>query len=117
MRAVAGHYQVLDGIRINALLPGAVRTSLFEEETWNQFPDGTLTSMNLIAKVVLGFVDGGEIVDSKGVRIPAEKNYGQAIVASAQEYFIIPENEYCDEFTAQTMEHTRIENQAGLIKK
>ncbi|KAI0155708.1 hypothetical protein BJ166DRAFT_531149 [Pestalotiopsis sp. NC0098] len=117
VRAVAGHYQVLDGIRINALLPGAVRTNLFEEETWNQFPDGTLTSMDLIAKVVLGFVDGGEIVDSKGVRIPAEKNYGQAIVASAQEYFIIPENEYCDEFTAQTMEHTRIENQAGMIKK
>ncbi|KAK6064416.1 hypothetical protein SCUP234_08926 [Seiridium cupressi] len=117
VRAVAGRYKVLDGIRINALLPGAVRTDLFEEDTWKHFPDGTLTSMDLIAKVVLGFVDGGDIVDSKGVRVPAEKNYGQAVVASAQQYFIIPENEYCDEFTAQTMEHTRIENQTGMIKE
>lgn len=117
MRAVAGRYKILDGVRINALMPGAVRTSLFEEETWNSFPDGTLTSMALIAKVVLGFVDGGEIIDSKGVRIPAERNYGQAIVASAQQYFIVPENEYCDEFTAQLMEYTRVENQVGLIKE
>ncbi|KAH8652111.1 hypothetical protein BX600DRAFT_471974 [Xylariales sp. PMI_506] len=116
VRAVAGRYKVMDGIRINALLPGAVRTSLFEEETWNQFPDGTLTPMDLIAKVVLNFVDGGEIVDSKGIRIPAEKTYGQAVVASAQQQFIIPENEYCDEFTAKTMEYTRIENQVGLVK-
>lgn len=117
VRAVAGHYKVRDGIRINALLPGAVQTSLFEDDVWAKFPQGSLTSMDLISKVVLGFLDGGEMVDSKNVRIAPEKNYGQAIVASAQNFYVIPENEYCDDFTAQTMEHTRVENQSGLFKK
>jgi NAD(P)-dependent dehydrogenase (short-subunit alcohol dehydrogenase family) len=117
VRAVAGYYKVNDGVRLNALLPGAVRTSLLEEAIWDQFPQNAITSMDLISKVVLGFLDGDEIVDSKNVRVAPENNYGQGIVASGQNFYVIPENEYCDEITANAMEHTRADAKSGLFQQ
>lgn len=109
MRAIAGHYMVKDGIRVNALLPGAVKTPIIE---WDpNFPEDIFTPMELIAETVLNLAAGGEIVDAKGVKVPPEKAYGQAVLAHRKSIYIIPEAEYVDKAMEVLMEGTRAENQ------
>lgn len=93
MRAIAGHCQIIDGIRVNALLPGAVKTPILE---WGDFPEDAFTPPELIAEVVFKLAAGEEIVDSKGAKIPTEKAYGQAVIVTGKKYYIHPETEYCD---------------------
>lgn len=97
----------MDGIRVNALLPGAVKTPIVE---WGDFPEDQFTPMELIVEIVLNLAAGGEIVDSKGTRVPPEKAYGQAVLVSGKNVYIHPETEYADETMAFTMESTRVEN-------
>lgn len=97
----------MDGIRVNALLPGAVKTPIID---WGDFPEDTFTPMELIVKTVLNLVEGGEIVDSKGTTVPPEKAYGQAILVTGKNVYIHPETEYPDEVMANTMEATKVEN-------
>lgn len=106
-RAIAGQYKIVDGIRVNALLPGAVKTPIIE---WGDFPEETFTPMELIVETVLNLAAGGEIVDSKGTRIPPEKAYGQALLVTGKNVYIHPETAYPDEVMAATMEATRVEN-------
>lgn len=107
MRAIAGQYKLIDGIRVNALLPGAVNTPIVE---WGDFPEETFTPMKLIVETVLNLVAGGEIVDSKGKRVSPEKAYGQALLVTGKNVYIQPETEYPDKVMENTMEATRVEN-------
>lgn len=107
MRAIAGQYKIVDGIRVNALLPGAVKTPIIE---WGDFPEEAFTPMELIVETVLNLVAGGEIVDSKGKRVSPEKAYGQALLVTGKNVYIQPETEYPDKVMETTMEATRVEN-------
>lgn len=105
-RAIAGQCKFIDGIRVNALLPGAVKTSIID---WGDFPEDTFTPMELIVDVVLTLAEGREIVDSKGTTVPPGKAYGQAVLVTGKNVYIHPETEYPDEVMAATMEATKIE--------
>lgn len=106
MRTVAHLYKP-EGIRVNALCPGAVRTAILPPAAWEIVPDDVLTPVELIAEVVLKMAEGEEVVDSKGVRVPAEELYGQSIVANGKNYYVQGEPEYCDDIMARTMEATK----------
>lgn len=107
MRAIAGQYKIIDGIRVNALLPGAVKTPIIE---WGDFPEEAFTPMELIVETVLQLAAGGEIVDSKGRKVSPEKAYGQALLVTGKNVYIQPETEYPDKVMETTMEATRVEN-------
>jgi NAD(P)-dependent dehydrogenase (short-subunit alcohol dehydrogenase family) len=107
MRSVAGHYKDVDGIRINAVLPGATRTPIVPDSAWEAFPQEFFTPVELVAKVVLMLADGVEMVDAKGVRVPAGKTYGQAVVATGNDFFVMDQPEYCDATVAGAIEATR----------
>ncbi|ROW00672.1 hypothetical protein VSDG_03228 [Cytospora chrysosperma] len=106
MRTVAHLYRP-EGIRVNALCPGAVRTPLLPAAAWDMTPEDMLTPLELIAEVVLKLAEGEEVVDSKGVRVPSEELYGQAIVANGKNCYVQNGPEYCDEVMARTMEGTK----------
>ncbi|KAJ4417313.1 hypothetical protein N0V82_006257 [Gnomoniopsis sp. IMI 355080] len=108
VRAIAGQCKIVDGIRVNALLPGAVKTPIIDD--WGDFPDESFTPMELIVETVLKLAAGGEIVDSKGARIPPEKAYGQALLVTGKNVYIYPEAEFPDEVMAATIEATKPEN-------
>lgn len=114
VRSVAGQFKLMDGIRINALLPGAVRTPIIE---WGEFPEDAFTPMELITQVVLLLARGEEIVDSKGARVPVERAYGQAMVVTGKSIYLQPEAEYCDEVMELTIESSKVENRfKGVVR-
>lgn len=111
MRAVAHLYRK-EGIRVNALCPGAVRTPILPPSGWENLPPDTFTPLGLVADVVLrlagagtGGGGGGDgFEDSRGVRVGPDDMYGQAVVASGDRCYVHAEPEYYDDLLARTFE-------------
>lgn len=125
-RAIAGPFMAMDGIRVNAVCPGAMRTTIVSD--WSAFDEDLFTPLDMVADLVLrlasissGDQDQGQqqqqqqqdFVDSRGARVPAAKCYGVAVVANGRRFYVQEELAYCDDVMARTMEATKIENQAG----
>lgn len=108
MRAASGFFKSVDGIRLNAICPGAMRTTIIPEEAWEAVPEDVFTPLDLIAEVTLKLAYGEEIVDAKGVKIPAQA-YGQALVANGRNFYLHPAPEYCDDAMKRTMESTEVD--------
>lgn len=102
-----------DNIRVNAVCPGAMRTTIVPD--WSAFDEDLFAPLDMVADLVLrlGPVVGLDLVDSRGTRVPAGECYGLAVVANARRFYVQEETAYCDEVMARTIEATKIENQAG----
>ncbi|KAK8137851.1 3-beta-hydroxysteroid dehydrogenase [Apiospora sp. TS-2023a] len=87
VRSVSDWYFQSEDIRINTLCPSSVKTDLLPDEVWAAFDPSSLTSMDLVVKIVLEhFLDGEPIVDSNGRR--GTSNYGQTVVPSGEELYL-----------------------------
>ncbi|ROT40442.1 NAD(P)-binding protein [Sodiomyces alkalinus F11] len=49
-----------ENIRVNAILPGAIRTTLHSKEIWEQFPQQDFTPVEEVVAAVLGMVEDGK---------------------------------------------------------
>lgn len=97
-----------------------MRTTIIPD--WSGVADDLFTPLELVADLVLrlgphaaarGAEEAEDLVDARGVRIPAESAYGVAVVANGRSFYVQEEPAYCDEGMARTMESTKPENQAG----
>lgn len=113
MRCVADSYK-LDGIRVNALCPGAVRTPIVPDKAWEAMPEDVFTPLELIAEIVLKLAEGVEIVDAKGTRATSDELYGKAVVANGKNIYIQPEPAYCDGVMERTIESTKMGKQTAV---
>ncbi|KAL1887134.1 hypothetical protein Sste5346_010423 [Sporothrix stenoceras] len=80
-----------EGIRVNSILPGAIRTTLHEQTVWDQFPAGDFTPVNEVVQAVLALV-----------RDPTAT--GRAIEISAGETFDRRQPDYCNDTMQRIME-------------
>ncbi|KAB5551063.1 hypothetical protein GE09DRAFT_158749 [Coniochaeta sp. 2T2.1] len=79
-----------ENIRVNAILPGAIQTSLHSQDTWSQFPAQDFTPVEEVVDAVLGLVTD------------AQAN-GRALEISAGEVFDRRQPEYCNETMSRIM--------------
>ena len=115
MRCIAGQLHNMDGIRVNAICPGLVKTGLAGEGNYDGFPQDVITPVEEISKRVLQLVDGSNLVDSKGVRVPSEMAYGLAVEISMHNFYIRSQPEYCDDAMARIMGATESDAQKGGV--
>jgi NAD(P)-dependent dehydrogenase (short-subunit alcohol dehydrogenase family) len=113
MRCVADSYKH-DGIRVNALCPGAVRTPIVPDRAWEAMPEDVFTPMELISELVLKLAAGVEIVDSNGIKVSPDELFGQAVVANGKNIYIQPVPPYCDNVMERTLENTRMGKQTSV---
>lgn len=113
MRCVADCYKT-EGIRVNALCPGAVRTPIVSDKAWEAMPEDVFTPLELISETVLKLADGNELVDANGTRAGPDQLFGKAVVASGKNIYIQPETPYCDDVLARTIESTKMDKQTAV---
>ena len=63
MRSIANHYHYhkRDGVRVNAICPGTVKTNLFDQKAWSTFSDDVFVPIEKTASTVLVLIDGYDI--------------------------------------------------------
>ena len=93
-----------EGIRVNALCPGIVRTSIISEENWDKwFKREHFCPMELIVKVTLLLLDGEEIVDTNNKRIHPSELYGQTLETSGPNYYLREQPAWSDDIAKCVM--------------
>jgi NAD(P)-dependent dehydrogenase (short-subunit alcohol dehydrogenase family) len=91
-RSIAPAMNRLDGIRVNAVLPGTVKTGLLSSDEWSSFPQEYFTPVEKIAEVVAMFVDG--------------KDVGKSVECSGRNHYYRGQPEFCDEAMRAVMAST-----------
>jgi NAD(P)-dependent dehydrogenase (short-subunit alcohol dehydrogenase family) len=104
MRSIAPQFWRGDHVRVNAVLPGTVRTNLLSKQEWSTFPQEYFTPVEKIVEVVLMFVDGKDPV--KGGDQGVLK--GKAVECCGVNHYYRDQPEYCDEAMRAVMQSTDI---------
>lgn len=83
MRAIAARLNADDGIRVNALLPGTVKTNMMPDEQWEKFPESHFTPVETCVDVVVDLVESQDV--------------GMAVETSGKNVYVREQVEFCDE--------------------
>ncbi|KAF2396912.1 15-hydroxyprostaglandin dehydrogenase [Trichodelitschia bisporula] len=116
MRAVAKPFWVYDKIRVNAICPGTVRTGLMDEKSWDSFEGDLLTPVEKVREAVLQLLDGGDMVDAKGVRVSKDEVWGCAVEVNADKHYFREQPEFCNEIMETVMRNTDVTESANLVR-
>ncbi len=121
VRSLAGNFYQNDGIRVNGICPGTVRTGLLESAAWDNFgKDQVFVPIEKIASTVLMFIDGDDVggktvgeskAISKGTNGQRKgKLNGETVELSGTNRYYRDQIEFCDEAMAKTMGVTNKSN-------
>ncbi|KAF2093838.1 NAD(P)-binding protein [Rhizodiscina lignyota] len=113
MRSIAKYYFLHDGIRVNCICPGTVRTNLLDAQGWANFPEEYFTPVEKIVESVLMLVDGKDMTDAYGTKVEAGKGYGLAVEVNGKNHYFRKQHDYCDKQMESVMVATDVERQIG----
>lgn len=114
MRSISGNFYRDDGIRVNAICPGTVRTNLLEQSAWDSWDDkNKFVPIEKIASTVLMLIDGHDVGgkavgDGKPIANGTNgdskaKLNGMAVELSGEDHYYRDQIEFCDDNMARTM--------------
>ncbi|KAK5156843.1 hypothetical protein LTR04_005522 [Oleoguttula sp. CCFEE 6159] len=104
MRSIARNFWKNDGIRVNMICPGSVRTNLLESSAWDMFKPEWFVPIEKIAEVVLMLVDGYDETEGQIRDASKEPFWGKAVEISGTRHYFRDRQEYCDKYMRDCME-------------
>ncbi|KAJ5103106.1 hypothetical protein N7532_003635 [Penicillium argentinense] len=78
-----------EGIRVTTICPGVVKTPLLNEELLSYFPEDVLIPIEAVTDVTMKTLAGGDLIDSKGNQVPADKFHSQVLHITGQGFYFI----------------------------
>ena len=97
MRAVANPLFHDHGIRVHALCPGLVRTSLLKDDQWDCFPAKCPIPMHFIIDVVVALMDDNPFIDCTRRKINSQSKYGLAVEVTPRGFYVKDGHKFSDE--------------------
>lgn len=95
-RAISRHFYDNDGIRVNTLCPGNVRTNLFDKNEWDAFDNKWIELSQIVKVVELMLFD--------------EKMHGQVVEAAPENHYVVAPLEYNDPNVKRTLDGTVVDS-------
>lgn len=86
-------------------------------EEWKSFPEQFFTPMSTLVTAVLALIDGGDLSDSTGKKVPKENAYGLTVEVNGDCMYFRDGVEPCDPNMEAMMKYTSMENQMARIEK
>ncbi|KAJ5387186.1 hypothetical protein N7509_009727 [Penicillium cosmopolitanum] len=86
-----------EGIRVNTICPGVVKTPLLNEELLSNFPADILIPIEAVTDVAMKIVLEDGINDSKGLCVTADKFHSRAIHVTGKGLYFIDQPPISDE--------------------
>ncbi|KAF2748395.1 NAD(P)-binding protein [Sporormia fimetaria CBS 119925] len=115
-RAITYKYHT-EGIRTYTTAPGTIKTNLLAAEDWETFPREFWTPMETLVDAVLMLVDGGDMQDAAGKKVPAEDAWGLCVEVIGDEVYFREGMKYSCEKMEKMMVFTSMEHQLARIEK
>ena len=120
MRSIAKSFWTFEGIRVNAICPGTVKTNLLTSTEWKNFPEEFFTPVEKIVESVLILLDGeDEVVGNRideGERGKENSSrgkdgvlWGQALEISGNNHYYRDAPKFCDDAMRAVMKATDIQ--------
>lgn len=120
MRSIAPHFYKHDGIRVNAICPGTVKTNLLDSTAWTTFPDDVFVPIHKVAEACLLLIDGedkeGKLLDPElgqtsadgttGRVTGGQRMFGHAVELSGTRMYRRWQPDYADSHLARCMKAT-----------
>lgn len=111
MRAIAPSFYKNDGIRVNTINPGPLRTGLLPSDDWDRFPQDRMTDVDKVAAVVLMLIEGKDETATPEMRLDGEGMdgggrdllWGNAVEISGQRHYYRATPRYSDETMEKVM--------------
>ncbi|KAH7140396.1 3-beta-hydroxysteroid dehydrogenase [Dactylonectria estremocensis] len=115
VRSIAFPYHFQDGIRVNCILPGGVKTNILTTEEWKTMDEAHFTPISTIVSTVEALQKGGELKDAWDKVVPAGSDYGLAAEVSGENFYFRGIPDFCDEKMTNVMAATSMENHAARL--
>ncbi|CAJ2513959.1 Uu.00g020780.m01.CDS01 [Anthostomella pinea] len=96
MRSIAKPLFQTHGVRVHAICPGAVHTTLVSSAVWAAFPIESFISVKDIVAVVRHLMSDQPLIDSAGRRIALESKFGLAVEVGTTGLYIRDEQKFSD---------------------
>lgn len=90
VRSIARRYHKNDGIRVNAICPGLMRTNILPDQVWQAFPESMLTPVEKVVEMVRVLLEG-------------EQHVGQTVEVFRDKHWFRKQYEYCEPGMAALM--------------
>lgn len=93
-----------EGIRVNAICPGVVKTPLLtaSDEYSSIFPKEVYIELQIVTSVVSQLLSGTEMVDGKGMHVDSDAMHSRALHISGKTFFFIEKPEIHDKEAQMT---------------
>ncbi|KAH9903874.1 NAD(P)-binding protein [Xylariomycetidae sp. FL2044] len=96
MRSIARPLFQTHGVRVHAICPGAVHTTLVSSDAWAAFPIDSFISMKDIVAVVRHLINDQPLIDSARRRVALESKFGLAVEVGTAGFYIRDEQKFFD---------------------
>ncbi|KAK5676653.1 hypothetical protein LTS10_010954 [Elasticomyces elasticus] len=102
-RNIAGRAWREDGVKVNAICPGTVRTNLLSDEAWKTFPEEYFTPVEKVVEVVMMLMEDSD-----------KPMVGQTVEISGRKHYFRRQYEFCDEAMETVMGSTDVDEYARI---
>lgn len=92
-----GDRLIKEGIRVNTICPGVVKTPLLNDQLLSYFPVDVLIPVETVTDVAMQVVLNNEIQDSKGTRVTGKEFHSKAIHVTGKGFYFIDQPPIYDE--------------------
>jgi len=106
VRNIAGRAYRDDGVRVNAICPGTVRTNLLPQEAWKTFAEEYFTPLHKIVEVVMMLLDDkatDALPSAARLKGRSQPTIGQTVEISGKSHYFRTQYAFCDDAMAAVM--------------
>lgn len=105
-RSISSVCHARNKIRVNVLCPGVVQTDLYSKDQFDAtaIPPSWFTSIDAVAKAAVMVINGTNVADSNGKKLPIDKAWGLGVEISGEKVYFRDPLEYGDAVMAEFMQ-------------
>ncbi|KAL5329675.1 hypothetical protein ACEPPN_003190 [Leptodophora sp. 'Broadleaf-Isolate-01'] len=96
VRSISKHFYEHDGIRVNAICPGNVRTNLFDKWEWDAFD--------------VEWIEISQIVEVVEMLLFDESKHGQVVEVAPRKHYFVEQTKYLDQNAKRTLEGSVVDS-------